>query len=339
MRHLDRQRNGLRMLLTTFVICMMCSSARADLQYTPGFPPVLQGGNIGAHALDWNYNIFDVASTASNGKSDHNTVYPSGNNDVESVGRFDIGASHQYPNPYNTVTEADSSLAASVAWGQMHADVDSLAKIGYADATANVYVDFIDLLHIVAPGVPHFSLHLSGDSLASGTGGYSSSIGQAEMWFWPFDGNAPPAGGTLFDFTYHEKHVRGPSSTTDEMTSNFDTNLAVDSYWWLAARLTVQSNAHIGSQTGNGTGVPAGTEEGFADFSHTAVLNIDPDLSTPNFAYISDSGADYSTRVPEPTTILLAVGAIGICPRRRRAAGRRSHRVQPRISLRRDAII
>lgn len=320
MRHLDWRRNSLLTLLVTFVTFSFCPAVRADLQYSPGFPPVLQGGNIGAHALDWNYNISDTVFNGSNGKFDHNTVYQFQNDYVEYVGRFDIGVSHQYPVPYNTVTEADSSMAANVGQGKMHADVDSLAKIGFADATTSVYVDFIDLLRIVVPGVPHFSLHTSGNASAEGTGGFASASGQAEMWFWPFDGNAPPAGGTLFDFTYHEKHSIGPNSTTDEMTSNFHTNLAIGSYWWIAGRLTLNSNAHIGSQTGNGTGIPAGMEEGLADFSHTAVVNIDPDPSTPGFAYTSDSGVDYSTQVPEPTTILLAVGAIGFCPRRRRAS-------------------
>jgi len=182
---------------------------------------------------------------------------------------------------------------------------------GNARATADVYVQFMDLVQITKEGKLSVVLAVSGSvteqvhpmSTLIGAG----SVARADFFVWPY-GNMPTPGQSFDFYAYRGATwtAVGPVLTDPLPAASY----SVGSRWWVLGQLWLNSSA-----TGNSllsTHAPHALESA-ARFDHTAEFFIAADPLTPDAAFVSASGYDYRPlAVPEASTGLLFLGGMGL---------------------------
>jgi hypothetical protein len=313
----SRERNWLRIMTSGLLAGITSSAAWGTIVNSPGFP-VVTDPDLGQHALEWNYAIA-ASAVGTSAKSDSLVTYPGP--DSTFVSSITQATHASFPLTITQNDTSDVSIDGSVGAGQLHGVAAASTDNGPATASASVTVDFIDNIAITKTGIPKFTFKIDGSVSPDGTNEHNipgdtvTGGALAQLLVFPDDGNPLPTTGQLMDVTYYESHQIGFDTRTDTVPSSFNTVFQAGTHWWVAARLQVGAGARIVAED-------MVHEGSTTDFGDTVTLNIDADPSTPDFAYTTDSGVNYTTSattpVPEPACITLFAAAGGIMVLRRR---------------------
>jgi hypothetical protein len=280
--------------------------AAAGTVIVPGMPTPPQVGLNGLPLAALRVNMSGIASADLFGFPPGADSFSESNTEFVEPGEFGtfLNVNHAI-----NVTAGDNFSAAvgaaNTGFGRLSASATALTTIpgpGLAQARASVATEFIDVLEL-DPNNPNDMLNLSSTWNVNGSiTGAASAFGQ--VWIFPF-GPFPPPGGQFLANFYKAVSLQPGAVPADTLLGSLS-DLPRGTKLWIYGRLDV-----FAART-------AAAGISVADFSHTAQLFIDPAPGTPAGAFTTASGADYTTPVPEPTSLNL-LAAIGLLlPRRRR---------------------
>ena len=232
-----------------------------------------------------------------------------------------VGADPDHP-----ATESFAEFQALTSVGKLSGLTRARVQNGVGNASASVYMQFMDVVQVDKGGKLDFNWAVSGtvDNKTHPFGtNFAASSARAELFVWPY--GTFPETGQGFPFTVYARSIFDPAGNTHLLPEVL--SYPAGSRWWVLGQITITSTARSDHLL---RVLPPHVLESTGDFRHTAELFIAPDPSTPDASFHAASGFNYSLApIPEPSTYLLvlagtAVLALRIGRRRRPGTGNRN---------------